>query len=169
MTWIRFGRNEPAAPAGPLFDAGGHMLDLRAYSDGCALLIFFAPSREADCDGLLEGLLAAARDEPDAQALVVSAARGDLGGAFNDAPVVYDEGGRVAARYRGLMEVDTEGQPLIFVLDRDGAPVYAWFGSCDAWSELSGELSHRLRSATFLCPECSVPDPVASSMWEAVY
>lgn len=170
MTWIRFGRNEPLAPNGPLLDREGKAFNLRAYAGGCALLIFFAPSSgAAGCEGLLEVLLAAARDESEAQALVVSGARVDLDGVLGDVPVVFDEGGEVAASYRRLLEVDTSGQPLLFVLDRDGAPVYAWFGACDAQDDLSSELRRRLQSAAFLCPECSMLDPAASEMWEVVY
>lgn len=169
MTWIRFGRNELPAPTGPLFDKQGNPFDLRAYADGCALLIWFAPtSGLAGCSALLADLRAAAEAEPDAQPLVVTPVRSDRA-ASADLPLAYDEGGALLAAYRRLLEFDTGAQPLLFVLDRDGTPVYAWIGGCGEAGGLADGLSQRLRSAAFLCPECSVPDPGAFARWQAVY
>jgi hypothetical protein len=169
MTWIRFGRNEPPAPTGPLFDQAGNPFDLRAYADGCALLIFFAPdSGLAGCDALLADLRIAASAESDAQWLAVTPARGDLASGA-ELPLALDDGGKLLAAYRSLLEFDTGAQPLLFVLDRDGAPVYAWLGGCDEAAGLRDELAQRLRSAAFLCPECSVPDPAATRLWDVVY
>jgi hypothetical protein len=170
MTWIRFGRNEPLAPAGPLLGADGAAFDLRAYGEGAALLIFFAPrSDAAGCAALLEDLAAVDEAEGDARSLVVLPARGADGEVARSLPVAFDQGGRLLAAYRGLLEFDTGELPLLFVLDRDGAPVYAWVGGCEERGGLRGELARRLQSAAFLCPECSVPDPAAPAMWEAVY
>ena len=173
MTWIRFGRNELPAPTRPLFDTDGKPFDLRAYADGCALLIWFAPAFGlTGCDALLAGLRAAAEGESDAQWLVVAGPASQETCATPvraDLPLACDVGGRLLTAYRGLLEFDTGDQPLLFVLDRDGAPVYAWVGPCEEAGGLRDELARRLRSAAFLCPECSVPDPAASARWEAVY
>lgn len=168
MTWIRFGRNELPAPTGPLFNKDGSPFDLRAHADGCALLIWFAPtSGLTGCAALLAELRSAAEGESDAQWLAVTPVREDL--ATDDAPFAHDAGGALLAAYRGLLEFDTGDQPLLFVLDRDGTPVYAWLGGCEEAGGLRDELARRLRSAAFLCPECSVPDPAASARWDAVY
>jgi hypothetical protein len=58
---------------------------------------------------------------------------------------------------------------LLFVLDRDGSPVYAWIGACDDGEHLLVEVMQKLRSAAFLCPECSVPDPASSALWDVIY
>jgi peroxiredoxin len=169
MTWIRFGRNETVAPTGPLLDRDGRPLDLRAYAGGCALLIWFAPRAGlTGCAALLADLRAAAEAEQDAQALVVSPVRADHAAAAG-LTVGYDNGGRLLAAYRALLEFDTGDGPLLFVLDRDGAPVYAWLGACDESSGLRDELARRLQSAAFLCPECSVPDPAAGRTWDVIY
>jgi hypothetical protein len=170
MTWIRFGRNEPLAPAGPLLDKDDRPFDLRAHAGGCALLIWFAPAAGlSGCDALLADLRAAAAGEQEAQALVVTPARADLRDGDAGLPVAYDVGGRLLVAYRSLLEFDTRGQPLLFVLDRDGTPVHAWLGACDERAGLREELARRLQSAVFLCPECSVPDPAASRMWDVIY
>lgn len=170
MAWIRFGRNEPLAPAGPLRDAHGGLFDLRAHGEGGALLIFFpASSGAAGCAALLEDLAAAGEAEADARSLVVLSGREADGEVAPRVPLAFDEGGRLLAAYRGLLEFDTGELPLLFVLDRDGAPVYAWVGGCEERDRLREELARRLQSAAFMCPECSVPDPAASAMWDVVY
>lgn len=169
MTWIRFGRNELPAPTRPLFDRDGNPFDLRAHADGCALLIWFAPaSGLTGCDALLAELRAAAEGESDAQSLAVTSVPADLATAA-DLPLAHDPGGQLLAAYRRLLEFDTGAQPLLFVLDRDCAPVYVWLGGCEEHDGLRNELARRLRSAAFLCPECSVPDPAASAVWDVIY
>jgi hypothetical protein len=169
MTWIRFGRNEPPAPAGPLRDADGGAFDLRAYGEGGALLVFFpASSSAAGCAARLEDLAAVDAAEEDARSLVVLSARAEEAVPAG-LRVAYDEGRHLLGAYRGLLEFDAGDGPLLFVLDRDGAPVCAWVGACEGQGALREELARRLQSAAFLCPECSVPDPAASAMWDVTY
>lgn len=169
MTWIRFGRNEPPAPVGPLLDRDGNPFDLRRYADGGALLLAFAPpAGVGECAALLDAVAAVADAEPEAEFLAVTPVAADLARAATW-PLVYDAGEQLAAKYRGLMEVESAGRPMLFALDRDGAPACAWVGGCDATAGVPADLARRLQSAAFLCPECSVPDTGASALWEAVY
>jgi hypothetical protein len=170
MTWIRFGRNEPGAPVLPLLGAAGHTIDLRARAQDSVLLLWFAPpSGLQGCSALLAGLASSADDEPEAEAVAVTPIRADLADPHSGVTVAYDESGALRDRYAALMEVDSDGQGLLFVLDRDSSPVYAWVGGCELAPELRAGLAMRLRSAAFLCPECSVPDPASSAGWGVIY
>jgi hypothetical protein len=167
--WVRFGRNEPKAPAGELPGKGGIPIDLDAFRrDGTLVLLFAPPGGFGSCSALIDNLANASLVEHEAELLLASPERADLGMGC-EIVVGYDEAGSLRARYAGLMEVDASGGPLLFVLDRDGSPVYAWVGECGRAGDLAAELSRKLRSASFLCPECSVPDPGSSVMWDVIY
>ncbi len=167
--WIRFGRNEPRAPSIPLDSNREAELDLHRYRRDGTLLLFFAPLGGIEtCQQLLDILRGAPLEEQEAELLVVSENRRDLAAHF-DLTIAYDGEGKLRAMYAGLMATDATGKPMLFVLDRDGAPVYAWVGDCNEGQDIADDLMRKLQSASFLCPECSVPDPASVAMWDAVY
>lgn len=167
--WIRFGRNEPRAPSMLLGSNREDELDLHRYRRDATLLIFFAPPGGVrPCSELLDIVRGALLKEPDSELLVVSGRRPDLA-AHSDMTIAHDSEGKLRTMYAGLMAIDSAGKPMLFVLDRDGSPVYAWVGACDERQDIADQLMRKLQSAAFLCPECSVPDPASVVMWGAVY
>jgi peroxiredoxin len=169
MTWIRFGRNEPLAPALPLQGRNGEELDVHRYRrGGTLLLVFVAGEGPAACEPLFAALRRASLHEQEAELLLVAPQRPEPDEEA-DLPLAFDPGGMLRRRYAELMDVESQGKPLLFVLDRDGSPVYAWVGDCHDADGLSDELLRKLQSAAFLCPECSVPDPAVSASWDVIY
>ncbi len=169
MTWIRFGRNEPVAPSLPLNSNQGDALHLHRYrQDGPLVLFFTPPGGISGCGPLVVALTEAPLHEHEAELLLVSDDRRDLA-AVGGAAVALDADGRLRSRYAALMDVDTAGKALLFLLDRDGSPVYAWVGGCDESQEVTGQLMQKLQSAAFLCPECSVPDASSAALWDVIY
>jgi hypothetical protein len=107
-------------------------------------------------------------EEQDADLLVVTGHEADLA-ADAGLVVAYDREDRLRSRYAGLIATPSAGQPLLFVLDRDGSPVHALVASCEDGAEMIEEVMRKLQSAAFLCPECNVPDPATAAMWDVIY
>lgn len=168
MTWIRFGRNEPLAPSVPMPSNQGGEVDLHRFRRDGTLLLFFAPPGGLEtCPELLLTLMRAPLQH-DAELLVVTDQESDFA-RQHPATLSFDHDGSLRALYAGLMAIDSADRPMLFVLDRDGSPVYAWVGACQGAQEVAEELAQKLQSAAFLCPECSVPDPNSAVMWDVMY
>lgn len=147
--WVRFDYNEPPAPALPVRDAQGAPRSLADYRGRANVVLFFAHA--AGCDACraiareLEGARAALQ-RLDAELVAVWPERAD-------APGWLDAGGELRRRYAALLEWDTRGQVLAFVLDQYGAPAGAWVGEHDQAVGLAQGAQAQLERLALRCPE----------------
>lgn len=146
MTWIRFGPNEPAAPA--LSGA----IDLRGRK---SQVVFFGHGGGCKaCGNLAQRLVAHRRAwSADLNAEVILASPAPYTPAVFDGHSLIDRGGVLRDRYARLLEFDVSGCLFLFVLDQHGAPFAAWVGAEAPEADVIGETANWLAFAERQCPE----------------
>lgn len=155
MPWIRFGRNEPPAPSLPLQNMQGQTVAVSDYrgQSSVALAFLHAPTCPA-CRGVIENW-AARQAEVEALnsklLLILPAAPDDVSG-LDPAATLLDPQGQLRRRYAQLLEFDTEGQILVYVLDEFNTPYAAWVGA-EPEGTIWEELLRWLLYVSLQCPE----------------
>lgn len=156
MPWIRFGREEPPAPSLSLTDLTGQTVAVGDYRGRSALALAFlhAPACPV-CRNLTETWSGQQREVQALGAellIVLPEVRGESA-AFDPAHTLLDPRGELRDRYAQLLEFDTHGQVLIFVLDEHGAPYAAWVGGEPDDRAIWFDLLRWLLYVSIQCPE----------------
>lgn len=161
MPWIRFGREEPPAPSLPLRNLEGGTVSVGDYRGRAALaLVFLHGPACTTCRELAVAWTARQREMQalGAELLFVLPPAGDNPAGngrdrLDPARTLLDPGGQLRARYAGLLEFDTTGQVLIYVLDEYGSPYAAWVGAEPDDSAIWYDLTRWLLYVSIQCPE----------------
>jgi hypothetical protein len=154
MPWIRFGRDEPPAPSLPLLNLQGQAVSTYDYRGKSPVVLAFLHAAGCPvCHGVAQSW-AARRAEVEAldgklHFVLPDAAGRDLDPALT----LLDPQGQLRARYAKLLEFDTEGQVLIFVLDEHNAPYAGWVGAEPDDSAIWYDLLRWLLYVSIQCPE----------------
>jgi hypothetical protein len=84
--------------------------------------------------------------------VVPHAAEEDMN-AFDPVHIVVDPSGEARAELAGLLEFDTEGKLLLFILNNDSSPSAAWVGDEANEPHLHERTLRRLDYISIQCPE----------------
>lgn len=158
MTWIRFDPYEPPAPMQRLAQITTGAFDpARLNVQSICPVIFFAHGLDCPhCRAAIQGF-AGIKDrlmecEAEVFAVVPQAGQEDLK-AFEPVRVVVDPNGLVRKDFAGLLEFDTDGKLLLFILNQGGAPSAAWVGDEADDPSLHDYTLKRLDYISVQCPE----------------
>lgn len=156
MPWIRFGRDEPPAPSLPLLNLKGQTVSTNDYRGKAPVVLAFLHGPTCPVCRSLAGDWAARRAEVEAldgrlHFVVPDAAGAE--GALDPALTLLDPQSLLRTRYAKLLEFDTEGQVLIFVLDEHNAPYAAWVGNEPDDSAIWYDSLRWLLYVSIQCPE----------------
>lgn len=157
MPWIRFGRDEPPAPSLPLLNLQGQAVSPGDYRGKSPVVLAFLHAATCiTCRDLAESW-AARRAEVEAlggKLHFVLPDAADGGRSLDPALALLDPHGELRARYAKLLEFDTHGQVLLFVLDEHNAPYAAWVGAePDDAATIWYDLLRWLLYVSIQCPE----------------
>lgn len=157
MPWILFERGEPPAPVMRLPSLKGEPVDLSDFRGSTPLALFF-PGK-LDCPGCWEviGRIAEAAGqirEQGAEPVVVLPQKPEaLPPGTDTLTYLIDEKGELARKYHDIFEFDTEGNPMVFILNRFGVPFRAWVDTEPEPDEIMKRLVKYMEANALLCPE----------------
>jgi peroxiredoxin len=166
VPWIRFDRDERPAPSLPLQTADGKQVSISDYRGRASLVLIFAHDAGAAgagcaaCRELIEAC-SAGRREIEAlggELLIVAPSHDNAandGAARNGEENFYlmDPGGKLHSRFAHLLEFDTSGKMLIYILDEHGVPYAAWVGDEPDSPALCYDIQRWLLYVSIQCPE----------------
>ena len=162
MRWHSFAEGDRwrPAPAFRLASAEGRLIALSDYRGRANLVLFFAHSAECPaCRAALESFIARQADyrQQEAEVVIVlptpeeaAALRSKLALPF---PLLADPDGATRQAYARLLNSTGEGDAMLFVLDRYGAPFVAAIAGEPDDPMLHGEILDWLAFIEMQCPE----------------
>ena len=156
MTWIHFDANERPVPLPLLWDNEDRPVRLEAERGHAGLILLLCPDGEGGRCALALWQLGQHIDEvieEDAFAYAILPVHTPDALPSVPLPTLQDRDGVVRRALASLLEFDTEGQPLMFVLDDNGRPVGAWAGVVTPADDIGRGAVERLRRAALRCPE----------------
>ena len=158
MPWIRFDPFEPPAPLQRFSQLSMGAFDPeRLRIENICPVIFFAHG--LDCPHCREAIQGFVQLKDRLQAcesevfVVVPQADPEKLNAFEPVHIVVDPTGEARLELASLLEFDTTGKLLIFILTQDGLPSAAWFGDEADEPELHERTLSRLDYISIQCPE----------------
>ena len=160
MAWIRLDRDEMAPALPPLIDPDGETVQLSEQRGKASVVLLLCPHPDGKGCALALRQLSAVIEEIVAEdafafAIMPGARPADL--PLTPIPALLDRGGSFRAALAALLEFDTSGLPLLYILDDEGRPVQAWVGALGHLAEPGEDLGRaalsRLQRAALRCPE----------------